>query len=278
MISLVPVGGLCNRMRAIDAGIALQRRIGVPLRVYWESNDGLNCPFHRLFQPIPEIELIEGLPWTSRQLLRFGRFHDPIKVLSWLTGTAYYHHDEHERLVRDAHPQRSLLSTRRLHIISFARFHPTPEKYHSFRPIPELEMRIAEVASQFTTWTIGVHIRRTDNINAITVSSTSKFRDAMEKAVVMEPRTKFYLASDCPDTIKELRDHFGDRIITADIPASRKSEEGIQQAVVELYALSRTSYMFRSHFSSFSRTAAEIGNINSKVIGQTQKESSHDLG
>ncbi len=267
MITLVPVGGLCNRMRAMDAALALHRVTGVPLRVYWESNALLNCPFHRLFLPIPGIELVEGISWSSRLLLRFGRFHAAARVLGRLTGTTYYHHDENERLELDVATEQ-LHKLRQLHIISFARFHQAPEQYSSFRPIPELEQRIAEITDRFDQWTIGVHIRRTDNAHSIAVSSTGLFKEAMEQLIREKPRTRFYLATDCQDTKQELISQFGDRIITGEEPVDRASISGMQHALVELFALSRTGYLFRSHFSSFSRTAAEIGHIPSHVIGR----------
>jgi hypothetical protein len=136
-----------------------------------------------------------------------------------------------------------------------------------------LEDRISGIASQFDPWTIGVHIRRTDNIKAIEGSPTLEFVAAMERSVSADPRTRFYLATDCTVTKKEMSERFADRIITDRIPAVRSSKEGMQQALVELYTLSRTSFLLRSHFSSFSRTAAEIGNIGSQVIGQPSSAS-----
>lgn len=250
----------------MDAAMALSHRSGTPLRVYWESNASLNCPFHNLFLPIPAIELVEGLPWTSRLLLRFGRFHVLGKTIGFFTRTAYYHHDENARLEQDVASER-LHSFRRSHIISFARFHTAPENYRSFRPLPKLEARIEKISSAFDPWTIGVHIRRTDNANAISVSKTRLFQEAMEEAIRKEPRTRFYLATDSTETKQEMMSHFGERILTGEVPVDRGSTEGMQHALVELYALSRTAYLFKSHFSSFSRTAAEIGDIRSHVIG-----------
>jgi hypothetical protein len=90
----------------------------------------------------------------------------------------------------------------------------------------------------------------------------------MEQLIREKPRTRFYLATDCQDTKQELISQFGDRIITGEEPVDRASISGMQHALVELFALSRTGYLFRSHFSSFSRTAAEIGHIPSHVIGR----------
>lgn len=124
MTSLVPVGGLCNRMRAMDAALALHRVTGVPLRVYWESNALLNCPFHRLSGGSPGRAGRRHI-WSSRLLLRFGRFHAAARALGRATGTTYYHHDENERLELDVATEQ-LHKLRQLHIISFARFHQIP--------------------------------------------------------------------------------------------------------------------------------------------------------
>jgi hypothetical protein len=267
MIELVPIGGLCNRMRAIDSALALHHCKGDHLRVFWQVRDELNCSFGELFQPIQGMELVDELPLTSRFLLRFGHFHSLAKVIGSLNGTSYYHHDEFQRLEHDVVSGR-LMALKRMHITSFSRFFPTDKNYRLFRPIPMLEDRISGIASQFDPWTIGVHIRRTDNIKAIEGSPTFEFVAAMERSVSADPRTRFYLATDCTAIKKEMSERFADRVITDRTPAVRSSKEGMQQALVELYALSRTSFMLRSHFSSFSRTAAEIGIIGSQVIGQ----------
>ncbi|GAF04932.1 hypothetical protein [Saccharicrinis fermentans] len=48
MISIVPGGGLANRMRAIDSAIALTRNT---VKIIWLKNKDLNCDFYQLFKP-----------------------------------------------------------------------------------------------------------------------------------------------------------------------------------------------------------------------------------
>jgi hypothetical protein len=52
MITLVPVGGLANRMKAIDSAIALAREVNTGLQIIWYKDQGLNCRFDELFQQI----------------------------------------------------------------------------------------------------------------------------------------------------------------------------------------------------------------------------------
>jgi len=88
----------------------------------------------------------------------------------------------------------------------------------------------------------------------------------MAEQIEREDRTRFYLASDSPETKQFMFDRFKDRILSSARSSSRTDVQGMQDAVVELYCLSRTSRLFGSFFSSFSRTAAEIGQIEEVTI------------
>jgi hypothetical protein len=266
MIDLVPIAGLCNRMRTMDAALELSTRLHTRLRVHWMPTPDLNCPFHRLFRPIPGVELIEGMRRPSRLAVRFGKHHALMALAGRLADTVYYYWDENERLEQDAAQLTPLQVNRHIHIISYWRFLDRKERFSEFRPIPELQDRIDSVSHSFDEHTVGVHIRRTDNVKAIAHSPVHLFEQAMDRAVEMEPRTRFFLATDSADTKAEMIHRFGERIITPSGHADRLSIQGIQDAVVELYCLSRTTKLFGSFFSSYSRTAAEIGRIEEVTI------------
>ncbi|HBK30981.1 MAG TPA: glycosyl transferase, partial [Porphyromonadaceae bacterium] len=42
-VTLVPYGGLANRMRAVDALIGLMRDTDIKASVIWFQDNGLNC-------------------------------------------------------------------------------------------------------------------------------------------------------------------------------------------------------------------------------------------
>ncbi len=52
MIYLTPIGGLCNRMYAVTAAIALARDLETELNIYWVPMANMNCPFYQIFEPI----------------------------------------------------------------------------------------------------------------------------------------------------------------------------------------------------------------------------------
>ena len=50
-ITLLPIGGLANRMRAIASAVYLCRLSGSSLNVYWFRDKGLNASFAGIFNP-----------------------------------------------------------------------------------------------------------------------------------------------------------------------------------------------------------------------------------
>ena len=49
-ITLIPVGGLANRMRAIESAIALSKNNEQPLKIIWFKDWGMGCTYHELFE------------------------------------------------------------------------------------------------------------------------------------------------------------------------------------------------------------------------------------
>lgn len=62
-VTLVPYGGLANRMKAIEALIALLRDTDLHATAIWFRDKGLNCSFEQLFQPlnIPHLTVRNAL-------------------------------------------------------------------------------------------------------------------------------------------------------------------------------------------------------------------------
>jgi hypothetical protein len=84
----------------------------------------------------------------------------------------------------------------------------------------------------------------------------------MRRCLCAEPDARFFLATDCPQTEAEIRAIFGARVITRPRVASRDTRGGMLDAVVDLFALARTSRILGSYYSTFSETAASLGRIN----------------
>ncbi|MPM67341.1 hypothetical protein SDC9_114263 [bioreactor metagenome] len=58
-VTLIPYGGLANRMKAVEALIVLTQDTDIYATAIWFKDQGLNCSFEQLFQPlkIPRLTL-----------------------------------------------------------------------------------------------------------------------------------------------------------------------------------------------------------------------------
>ncbi len=134
------------------------------------------------------------------------------------------------------------------------------------KPLPHLAREISEFSEKFDQTTAGLHIRRTDNVKAIASSPTEQFVKLVDERIRNNPNFSFFLATDCPDTQKLFADRYQDRVFIRQKQFGRSTIEGIQSALIDLYLLSRCCEVFGSHYSSFSHTAAEIGNIREITV------------
>ena len=124
------------------------------------------------------------------------------------------------------------------------------------KPIPPIAHRVAELKRQFTPNTVGVHIRGTD-IKGI--PSFDKISARMRAEIELDPNVRFFIASDGDEEGEKMVNLFKDRLIRVQRNAARKTLEGQQDAMVDLFGLASTSRIIAWGFSSFARLAAMIG-------------------
>ncbi|MBR1595072.1 MAG: glycosyl transferase [Phocaeicola sp.] len=271
-LTLVPVGGLANRMKAIDAAIQLISGTDLALKIYWFRDKGLNCRFDQLFQPLdlPQVSLIEA---TSFDSFSYDRPRKRNLYIPRLFQLFYFDDCVYEAEVTERMYQhfdfRSWAINKRTYLASCVYFFPpAPDArlFQFFHPVPALQQRIDEVSRTFGNRCVGVHIRRTDNLSSINESPTKLFVDRMQMMVQSDKDTYFYLASDSSEEKRKMKATFGKRILTSVTDLSRNSVQGIQDALVELYVLSKTKMILGSVKSSYSETAAQIGQIECQFM------------
>lgn len=271
MLTIVPEGGLCNRMRSIASAYALARKTNRKLRVIWLINNELGAAYEDLFLFNNAFE-VKNLFRSNfnRPLTRFYFYkYRPItKWQRWLRNQSFDLILESTFLRTATHSDSQILETRiksknSILLYSCAKFYnPKELSFSIFQPLPELQDQINLVTSNFTKHTIGVHIRRKDHKKSINNSPVELFISAMEKEISLNPNTKFFLASDCHKTTLALKEHFSNYLYFRETKQlSRKTEYGIKDAVIDLWSLSKTNKILGSYGSSFSHTAAELTNI-----------------
>lgn len=268
-IILYPTGGLANRMRAIDSAMNLANSKH-KLSVWWTRDVGLNADFNRVFKTVPFVKDKE-LP---KYVLKFLKNYDKRnkKLLTLLRLLEWFHIflflDEHTCL--DKKKNNNTHQYLFCFIRTWEAFYPK-ENFHS--ELFELKNKtiLEKELSKINDNTIGVHIRRTDNVWAIENSPLELFEQKMREELVRNKNVNFYLCSD-DEKIKRFfqKEFWINKVKMPEGAIYRNSEEGIIQAVCEMFALSKTQKIIGSYWSSFGEIAARIGNIEIEICTTTQ--------
>lgn len=258
-IHLIPTAGLCNRLRAIASAVFISKQLHLPLTVYWNRYEGLNAQFSQLFNPIDSSHatLVESESWR----MHINRTKDFLLRRIFLTDYRQVIYNFNLQNKGDIFPLIHTDKNGKLLLISCYSMSETFDMHQLFKPRQELQQQIDSITKSFDKYTIGVHIRRTDNKLSISDSPIEGFVKLLQDEISKEPHTNFYLATD-DDAVKlQLKDIFKDRLLCLHNTTSRNSLEGMQFAVVELFTLAKTCRIIGSNYSSYSQTAALLGNI-----------------
>lgn len=274
-IVLVASGGLANRMRAVASGLTLSQDTGVPLSIIWYRDWGLNATPEQLFRHAGWME-ITTVPNTLEYSVKWEL---PRKKNLYLS-TLYQRINFSHVIVDDVEPMNHLRhnggdfrqlvndSTKSIYIYSGCPFYDFNTDFYRklFIPTPEINERVNEITSAFKKNTVGLHIRRTDNVMSRKYSPTSLFIDEINKELATNPDTMFYLASDDMEIKKEFKERYGTRIIVSALSSDRGSSQGIKDAFTELLVLSRCRLLLGSWWSSYSMSAPLLGDVELKQL------------
>lgn len=266
-ITIEPLGGLGNRMRAIDSALALSRRLAVPLHVTWTVRSHMPARFDELFevpaafaslsQPRDPRALRPLRLWRARR--RHERFIDEAEASTLVRAGADF----------SALPG-GVPAPGRLLVRTHERFHPNARPFADFVPAGAIRAMLARHAPLLPRL-VGVHIRRQDNRQAIARSGTAAFVAAMRAELDRDPGCGFFLATDDAGEERALRAEFGERVhVHAKSTLRRSDHAAALDAVVDLYCLAGCRRIIGSYYSSFTDTAAAIHGAPLAVIGAAQ--------
>ena len=153
-----------------------------------------------------------------------------------------------------------------VYIRTYSAFYPA-DGFECFQPVDSVLEKVRSILPEDCSNLVGVHIRRTDNAESISRSPTELFERAIKTEIEKNPNAQFYLATDSAEEQQRLISIFGTRIIVnASKTLSRKTQQGMVDALVDLICLSRTTKIFGSYWSSFSETAAALGKTELIVL------------
>lgn len=244
ILTLEVNAGLCNRLRALVAGICWAEKLGRKLVVYWPSNRPECCArFYDLFKYgcLPDfVEVIAS--------------HLPLAESCLQRGDA-------ERIFA-LRPEDTVIK-----IKSHGNFWGTDSIYLGnlgFLMPNEPVKKLLDSWDRegLSSTDIAIHIRMTDNEKAIRLSPFELFVRQIQK--VEGPVAVF---SDEPRAVMALREMFGpSRILSFETVRNRNTLEGMIEATAVFFALAGKRKIFGSANSSFSEIAREYGDCELVVL------------
>ncbi|MGZ0017455.1 hypothetical protein [Yeosuana sp. AK3] len=271
MITLEPMGGLANRMRVIASGLNLIKNSNRHVNVIWALNEDLNCEFDVLFMPIKGLSIIE----KERKYVFAHHSNNPIlykKIKAYfrnkILGIDCFINEMDLLTGRVCNSFIDKLARRNknIYIKTTQRFSCIEEEINQFQPSESIQNTIDKQVFKFNKNTIGIHIRRDDNKTSVLKSPVSLFVEKIKEELKSNIESTFYLATDDKDVEQELLDLFGTKIIVRNKVLNRNNREGIIDALIDMYCLSKTKYIYGSYWSSFSRMASLVGKIELIVL------------
>jgi len=231
-LTVTAMAGLGHRLMALTSALAIGREMGIPVRVIWTPSYECRIGFDDLFEPHPNVQRGAILPPPT--------------------------------MCNNAAEFLALAKTKNMHIITYTHFYQSPQLTSILRELKPRQEFIDRVYSLLANKTVvGIHIRRTDNEQAIKHSPTEAFLEVM---ATYPATTYFFLATDSEFEKVKLHYEYGNRILTFDEPLNRNTLAGMKAGFVDFLALSKCSEILASYYSSFSEKASEFGGVPLKVV------------
>ena len=200
--TLVPVGGLGNRLHAISSAISYCQKKDIFLTILWFKDKGLNCNYKELFSIIPSIQnvAIQDNGWLDlllRDNPRKRNFYIPRFFEKRMYEKCIYYYDD-DFHVHDSNPELddTLDGYDSVYMVTCSDYWQFPVPNNWMKVTDEIENRVLTVEKEFGENTIGVHIRRTDNWNTIKNSPLSLYTDAIDAEISRDSSVRVFLATD----------------------------------------------------------------------------------
>lgn len=274
MIIVEPCAGLGNRFIALASAYHTAKHTGRKMTVIWKQESVLGAPMEELFELPDDVKVIEIKEFGYKADLLGQIKGNLVKKKYRKNAAKFMECDEIMELYNKQSTSgvKELIEANKSVYIKatnpFWNIFETDRAFDFITPKDNiLQTRDEVLKKAFGKRIIGVHIRRTDHIEAIENSPIELFIQKMKDEISDFADTYFYLATDDKTVENELREIFGYRIITFDDKSlDRNSVHGIKDAYVEMLCLAAGEKIYGSFNSTFSLMSAKFGNIPLEVV------------
>lgn len=272
MIYIEPCAGLGNRLLGLASAYAVAKQLDRKLTVVWKREVGCNIHADELFDlPVEVIEISEN-GYKKEPIAQFKG--DRMKKKLRSAASRFLECDDMERIKNEEGYDALLEAIKAEPAIYIKAFGPicevNAESYAFLKPSRNIEEKGAALFEKIDAHTVGVHVRRTDHTEAIANSPLSLFINRMKDELNADAEAKFFVATDDVTVKQELREALpGEKLIFNEKGIiDRNSKEGLEDAFIEMLALSRCNKILGSYNSTFSLLPSYIGNIPLEVVAQ----------
>ena len=265
-----PCAGLGNRLLGLGSAYAVAKKLDRKLVVMWKREVGCNIRFQELFD----------LPFEVVEISENGLKKEPVAQIlgdrakkKWRNSAdRFLECDEVEKIKEREGYEGLFRLIEQTPVIYLKAFGPicevTAESYSFVKPSKNIEEKGAYLFRELTGQCVGVHVRRTDHTEAIANSPLALFAERMKKELETAADTSFFVATDDKEVRRELKELLPDAklIFPQSDVIDRDSKEGIEEAFIEMLALSKCRKILGSYNSTFSLLPSYIGNIPLETV------------
>lgn len=269
-----PLAGLGNRMQVLASAYHLAQKYQKKLIVLWNNNSDLAADFEDIFEPVLGAKVIPVTTdgYRTKPFLRMKSELLREKLsskCSFVTEVDRWDDMSCEEICRMV--DEGCRNAGDIYLKSWKPFTPVYEDskitLDFLKPSEKVCQRGKELFDRIGADTVGVHIRRTDHAEAIAESPIAAFFEEMQKESERDRTLSFFVATDDSKVEREIVQRFGDRVFFKDHKSwGRDQADGILDACVDLWALSKCSKILGSKGSTFGMIAAKLGSKELKIV------------
>lgn len=272
MLIIEPCAGLSNRILALATAYDLGKKYNHNITLLWDVDDTLGAKIQSLFDLPDDIRVIitTKSPFHQKFILRLKSeilrlwYRKSCDIFLECEDIQELKKNDNNCFIREV-----LKNHRTIYIKSICELEEICDKkiFSIFQISPEILNKGKEVFGRIKESTIGMHIRRTDHTDAINKSPTELFVKKAEMILSGADNIDIYLATDDARVEAQLVQRFGERIIVhKGKKYSRKNQEGMEDGIIDMLALSKCKEIYGSFGSTFSLMASYIGNKQLNIL------------
>jgi len=244
-------GGMANRLKSHLMASQFALNTGRSLLVNWPRTQACGAKYEEIF----EWNGSSHGPFFSIKILRFPGFQP-----SYTPDVEAFISTDHQCSLIVLDTRWQWTSRQQL----FKILHTSRDNLLSnLVPVNEIKQEVSNILETWPSSVCGVHIRRGDFAQmGHWLIDIEKYCVAMEQVQAeLEPDTKFFIATDAPDSeIAPVLHVFGERILKRK-PSLRDTTDGVKEALIDLLLLSKTKRLILTPRSSFGEIAAFWGDV-----------------